>query len=61
MLYARAADKYGMPFQKRKEFLREVINAFVAENKATAADGDEEEPEQDAEPEEAAGAEEVRP
>ena len=49
-----------MPFKKRKELLREVINTFVAERKAASAE-EEPQPEEDAEPEEAAAGEEVRP
>lgn len=50
-----------MPFQKRRDFLKEIINSFVAEHRAAAAEGDKEEPEQPAEPEEDAAAQEVCP
>jgi hypothetical protein len=60
-MYVFCAEKeYGMPFKKRKELLREVINTYVAERKAASAE-EKPQPKQDAEPEEAAAGEEVRP
>ncbi|CAL8462721.1 g2254 [Coccomyxa elongata] len=57
-LLRRLSEKYKMPFQKRRDFLKEIVNSFVAEHRAAAADGDKEEPQQPAEPEEDAAAQE---
>lgn len=48
-----------MPFQKRRDFLKDIINSFVAEQRAAAAGGDQAEPEPAAEPEEDAAPQEV--
>ena len=54
-----AAEKYKVPFQKRRDFLKEIVNSFVAGHRAEPADGAKEEPDQAAEPEEDAAAQEV--
>ncbi|BDA50815.1 probable protein DEK [Coccomyxa sp. Obi] len=57
-LLRRLSEKYKMPFQKRRDFLKEIVNSFVAKHRAAAADEAEEEPHQAAEPEQETAAQE---